>query len=258
MHTVNFFTYFLTFNQSSVREKTAKTLILQMFYAAFFGATIAIVCNFNILVFLFGFMAFFAAIPQQWARGVKPNLTSIVPLTQTRKTVYNLLSIPAMFVFSILVSGVIILSVWLFSGLCAAAIVGNASMILSIFSMYTEGLSKVFEDGYAVLIFISLLIFIMGAGTIYAHTDSKKYRNITAVALFLVALTGSEVLLQMALKYEISPISLKVTHIAGYAGANIKFLPLPWLAVLLCALVSLSVLGVGLYLAIKKNKAKNY
>ena len=251
---VGFFAYFSTIKQGS-KEKLSKILIIQMLYGAAFGVVFGITNNFAVLLIMLGFLAFFASVPQQWIRSVKPNLTSLVPLSQRRRTVYNILSIPAMFVFSIIICGVMFFGIWLLSGLGAAAVMGDAAVALSIMQLYLDGMSHSFEDSYAVLLFLSMLIFVMGAGTIYSHTDNKKYRNLTAITLFAVALIGSEVLLQTALRYagETSEI-----HVAGYAGMYIKYLPLPWLAVALCALVSLCVLAFGLYLAIQKNKPKNY
>lgn len=258
MRKVSFFAYYLSLRQNPNPEKFVKPLLLQMLYAIIFGLVAALLCDFNPIVLIIGMVAFFASIPQQWTRASKPNLTSLIPLSQTRKTVYTVLYIPAMFFMSLLICAAFISAIWLFSGLCAAAIVRDTDAILSMFRIYTEGLEVTFADGYAVLLFLSLIIFNMGAGMVYSNIDSRKYRNITALSLFVVYLTGAEVLLQIALKYEITSTSLKVTHIAGYAGANIRFLPLPWLAVLLCAITSLAVLGVGIYLTVQKNKTKNY
>ena len=230
-----------------------------MLYAFMFSVALGVLCNFNLIIILLGFISFFASIPGQWVRTSKPNLTSLVPLSQKRKTVYALLSVPAMFVFFVFIMSAVLVAIWLFSGFGTAAIIGDANMIPFMFQIYTQDFNKIFADGYAASLFVTVLVYNIGAGMIYSHTDSKLYRNLTAVALFLAGLIGAEALLQSALKYEIVLTGMRPpVHIAGYAGMYIKEMPLPWLAVLLTALVSLSALGFGIYLVIKKNKTKNY
>lgn len=252
---IRFYNYFKTLYYTAP-SKPDRGLVLLIIYAALFGMVLsAFTDSGTMMYFLVGFMAFFCSYPIYLSRMNKPNLNSMAPVSSNRKRVYTLASALLLFAVFVLIAAAVVFEIMFITTVTLCAVLGVWSDFRLTFFLYTQGIRYTFSELYSALIFVFTVIFILGAGIIFAHTDSKKYRHISTVSLWALSYAGALTLVQLTFGYGGASSSWSFSADVGW---YLKYLPYPWIAITLIAVISLATFAFGVYLIIVKNKPKNY
>ncbi len=228
------------------QPKRLRNVFIPLIYCFLFSFMLATLCHSGAVTSLFlGCGAFFCSMPLLWANDSKPNICALVPVSSGRRAAYSLLSVITMFVFFELYILVFTLVINLPAFLLVLIKGGS---VLSFYSdMYLFGYTAFFQSAYSALISVSLILYVLGAGLVYANTDGEKRRNIIAIIMFAAAEIGT-VILSFAAE----------GRVFGNALSSLSNLSAPYLAVILIGICGLASFGYGVFLVIKKNRPKRY
>lgn len=230
------------------QPKRLRNVFIPLIYCFLFSFMLATLCHSGAVTSLFlGCGAFFCSMPLLWANDSKPNICALVPVSSGRRAAYSLLSVITIFVFLelyILVFTLVInLPAFLLVLIKGGSVVSFYKTYLSIYTAFFQNA----QNAYSALISVSLILYVLGAGLVYANTDGEKRRNIIAIIMFAVAEIGT-VILSFAAE----------GRVFGNALSSLSNLSAPYLAVILIGICGLASFGYGVFLVIKKNRPKRY